>query len=210
MHETPADLAATPGLARPQLRSGRRRICVTIITPERRLTRRAVGDRLAGMCLLMLATVTRRRSPHRRPRRWLLLSRRLVLRLEPRIHCASGTCAERPQVSATYLPAEELCVRPMAEPARSTCPSRARRLPPGAAGLSTPALWRGRSLLRFAGRGLRAYRSRAHVHLLHACPAGWQRHLGCGPYRADDPRGSWSPASIGSCPPSSPARSPSP
>jgi hypothetical protein len=95
VHETPDDLAALQQLlddsdARggPHLRS--------IITPERRLTAQQLSDRLVGMRLLALATVTADGRPIVGPVDGIFYRFRHI--------------RARPQVSATHLPGEELAV----------------------------------------------------------------------------------------------------
>lgn len=80
-----------------------------VITPERRLTAQQLSDRLAGMCLLTLATVTADGRPINGPvdgffyrGEWYFGSSPASLRFRH--------LRQRPQVSATYLPAEEISV----------------------------------------------------------------------------------------------------
>jgi hypothetical protein len=67
MHETPDDLATLQRLLDRSYDSAGEHL-LRIHTPERRLTAQQVAERLTGMCLLALATVT----PDGRPRwaRW--------------------------------------------------------------------------------------------------------------------------------------------
>ena len=108
MHETPTDLARLQDLldrsydnAGAHLRE--------VITPERRLTAKALAERLVGMCLLTLATVTADGRPINGPvdgffyrGEWYFGSADSSMRFR---HIRA-----RPQVSATYLPAEEISV----------------------------------------------------------------------------------------------------
>jgi nitroimidazol reductase NimA-like FMN-containing flavoprotein (pyridoxamine 5'-phosphate oxidase superfamily) len=108
VHETAADLIALQslidasyGAAGPHL--------LSIHEPERRLTAQQVSERLTGMCLLALATVTRDCRPIVGPVDGIFF----------RGHFYFGSAANsarfrhiraRPQVSATHLPGEELAV----------------------------------------------------------------------------------------------------
>ncbi len=80
-----------------------------VITPERRLTAEQLADRLPGMCLLVLATVTADGRPINGPvdgffyrGDWYFGSSSDSLRFR---HIRA-----RPQVSATHMPAEEFSV----------------------------------------------------------------------------------------------------
>lgn len=80
-----------------------------VITPERRLTAERLAARLQGMCLLVLATVTADGRPINGPvdgffyrGQWYFGSSDDSLRFRH--------IRRRPQVSATYLPAEEISV----------------------------------------------------------------------------------------------------
>jgi uncharacterized pyridoxamine 5'-phosphate oxidase family protein len=108
MHETSEDLARLQETldrsyetAGPHLKS--------VITPERRLTAEQLADRLPGMCLLVLATVTADGRPINGPvdgffyrGDWYFGSSSDSLRFR---HIRA-----RPQVSATHMPAEEFSV----------------------------------------------------------------------------------------------------
>jgi hypothetical protein len=108
MRETPEDLARLQDLldrsyeaAGPHLRE--------VITPERRLTAGALVDRLTGMCLLVVSTVTADGRPINGPvdgffyrGEWYFGSSDDSLRF--------GHIRTRPQVSATHLPAEGFSV----------------------------------------------------------------------------------------------------
>jgi hypothetical protein len=80
-----------------------------VITPERRLTAQQLSERLAGMCLLTLATVTADGRPINGPvdgffyrGEWYFGSADSSLRFRH--------IRRRPPVSATYMPGEELSV----------------------------------------------------------------------------------------------------
>jgi len=108
MHETSADLVRLQalldrsyGAAGAHLRE--------VITPERRLTAERLCGRLQGMCLLTLATVTADGRPINGPvdgffyrGGWYFGSSHESLRFRH--------LRQRPQVSATHLPGEELSV----------------------------------------------------------------------------------------------------
>ncbi len=108
MHETPDELLElqrlldrSMELAGPHLR--------TIVSGERRLTAAALSDRLQGMRLLVVATVTADGRPLTAPVDGYLL--------HGSFHFSTGSAAvklahlaRRPAVSATHLPGEELAV----------------------------------------------------------------------------------------------------
>lgn len=108
MHETPEDLAALQGLldrshaeGGPHLRE--------IITADRRLGATELVERLQGMCLIVVATVTADGRPLTGPLDGIFY--------RGSFHFGSGAesvkmrhLRVRPQVSATHLPSEELCV----------------------------------------------------------------------------------------------------
>jgi hypothetical protein len=108
MHETSADLerlqevldrsyaAAGPHLLR-------------IITPERRLSAEQVAERLTGMCLLALATVTADRRPIVGPVDGIFFRGSFHFGSSPD-SLRFRHIRARPQVSATHLPGEELAV----------------------------------------------------------------------------------------------------
>jgi hypothetical protein len=108
VHETPADLAALQDLldrsyaiAGPHL--------LRIITPERRLSAGEVAERLTGMCLLALATVTADGRPIVGPVDGIFFRGAFHFGSSPdsvRFRHIRG----RPQVSATHLPGEEFAV----------------------------------------------------------------------------------------------------
>jgi hypothetical protein len=82
---------------------------LSIHTPERRLNAEQVAARLTGMCLLALATVTADRRPIVGPVDGIFYRGAFHFGSSPdsvRFRHIRG----RPQVSATYLPGEELAV----------------------------------------------------------------------------------------------------
>jgi uncharacterized pyridoxamine 5'-phosphate oxidase family protein len=108
MHETADDLAALQDLidrsyasAGPHLRR--------IHTPERRLTAEQVAERLTGMCLLALATVTADGRPVVGPVDGIFYRGALHFGSAPD-SVRFRHIRRRPQVSATHLPGEELAV----------------------------------------------------------------------------------------------------
>jgi hypothetical protein len=108
MHESPADLAALQevldrsyAVAGPHLRR--------IITPERRLTAEQVAERLTGMRLLALATVTADGRPIVGPVDGIFFRGAFHFGSSPD-SVRFRHIRARPQVSATHLPGEELAV----------------------------------------------------------------------------------------------------
>ena len=108
MHETPEDLAELQALLdRSYARAGPH--LLRIHTPERRLSAEALADRLTGMTLLTLATVTADGRPITGPVDGIFFRGAFHFGSSPdsvrfrHIHA-------RPQVSATHLPGEELGV----------------------------------------------------------------------------------------------------
>ncbi len=108
MHETAEDLARLQAtLDRSYEAAGLH--LREVITPERRLTAEQLTERLEGMCLLVLATVTADGRPINGPvdgffyrGEWYFGSSDTSLRFRH--------IRRRSQVSATYMPAEELSV----------------------------------------------------------------------------------------------------
>jgi nitroimidazol reductase NimA-like FMN-containing flavoprotein (pyridoxamine 5'-phosphate oxidase superfamily) len=108
MNETPEDLAALQELLDRSYQAAGPHL-LRITTPERRLTAEQVSERLTGMCLLALATVTADGRP-------------IVGPVDGVFHRGAfhfGSAPDslrfrhiraRPQVSATHLPGEELAV----------------------------------------------------------------------------------------------------
>jgi hypothetical protein len=108
MRETPEDLAALQALldrsyehAGPHL--------LRIITPERRLTAEQVAERLSGMCLLALATVTADGRPIVGPVDGIFLRGAFHFGSAPD-SVRFRHIGARAQVSATHLPGEDLAV----------------------------------------------------------------------------------------------------
>jgi hypothetical protein len=108
VHETPADLAALQEvLDRSYATAGRH--LRSIITPERRLTAEQVADRLTGMRLLALATVTADGRPIVGPVDGIFFRGAFHFGSAPD-SVRFRHIGKRPQVSATHLPGEELAV----------------------------------------------------------------------------------------------------
>jgi hypothetical protein len=108
VHETPEDLKALQALIDSSYAAAGPHL-LSIHEPQRRLSAEQVAERLTGMCLLALATVTRDCRPIAGPVDGIFFrgafhfgSAENSVRLR-HIH-------SRPQVSATYLPGEELAV----------------------------------------------------------------------------------------------------
>ena len=108
MHETPDDLTALQGLIDASYATAGPHL-LSIHEPERRLSAEQVSERLTGMCLLTLATVTRDCRPIAGPVDGIFF--------RGAFHFGSADNSlrfrhirARPQVSATYLPGEELAV----------------------------------------------------------------------------------------------------
>jgi hypothetical protein len=108
LHETPEDLAALQALLDRSYESAGQHL-KRIITPDRRLTAEQVAERLTGVCLLALATATKDGRPIVGPVDGILY--------RGAFHFGSAPDSvrfrhidERPHVSATHLPGEELAV----------------------------------------------------------------------------------------------------
>jgi hypothetical protein len=108
MRETPADLARLQAVLDRSYEAAGAHLR-QVITPERRLSAEQLAQRLTGMCLLSLATVTADGRPINGPvdgffyrGQWFFGSSHESLRFR---HLRA-----RPAVSATYLPGEELSV----------------------------------------------------------------------------------------------------
>jgi uncharacterized pyridoxamine 5'-phosphate oxidase family protein len=108
MHETPGDLARLQALLDHSYAAAGSHLR-EVITPERRLTAEQLCTRLEDMCLLVLATVTADGRPINGPvdgffyrGEWYFGSSDDSLRFRH--------IRQRPQVSATHMPAEELSV----------------------------------------------------------------------------------------------------
>jgi len=108
MHEMPEDLARLQAMLDRSYEAAGAHLR-EVITPERRLAAEQLADRLQGMCLLVLATVTADGRPINGPvdgffyrGDWYFGSSSDSLRFR---HIRA-----RPQVSATHMPAEEFSV----------------------------------------------------------------------------------------------------
>jgi hypothetical protein len=108
MQETPDDLARLQDLLDASYASGGAHL-LRIHTPERRLDAKGVADRLTGMCLLSLATVTADGRPMVGPVDGVFLRAAFHFGSAPD-SMRFRHIAARPQVSATHLPGEELGV----------------------------------------------------------------------------------------------------
>jgi uncharacterized pyridoxamine 5'-phosphate oxidase family protein len=108
VHETPADLAALQDLLDRSYATAGRHLR-SIITPERRLGAEQVADRLTGMCLLALATVTADGRPIVGPVDGIFFRGAFHFGSSPD-SVRFRHIKNRPQVSATHLPSEELAV----------------------------------------------------------------------------------------------------
>jgi hypothetical protein len=108
MHETPADIAALQDLLdRSYERAGTH--LRRIITPERRLSAEQLAERLTGMRLLALATVTADGRPVVGPVDGIFYRGSFHFGSSPD-SVRFRHIGARPQVSATHLPGEELAV----------------------------------------------------------------------------------------------------
>ena len=108
MHETPEDISELQALLdRSYARAGPH--LLRIHTPERRLSAEALADRLTGMTLLTLATVTADGRPITGPVDGIFFRGAFHFGSSPDSVRFRHINA-RPQVSATHLPGEELGV----------------------------------------------------------------------------------------------------
>jgi nitroimidazol reductase NimA-like FMN-containing flavoprotein (pyridoxamine 5'-phosphate oxidase superfamily) len=108
MHETPEDLRALQGLLDRSYEAAGPHL-LAIHTPERRLTAEQVAERLQGMVLLALATVTTDGRPIVGPVDGIFLRGAFHFGSSPD-SVRFRHIRRRPQVSATHLPGEELAV----------------------------------------------------------------------------------------------------
>jgi nitroimidazol reductase NimA-like FMN-containing flavoprotein (pyridoxamine 5'-phosphate oxidase superfamily) len=108
VRETPADLATLQDLLDRSFATAGRHL-LSIITPERRLTADQVADRLTGMRLLALATVTADGRPIVGPVDGIFFRGAFHFGSAPD-SVRFRHIRNRPQVSATHLPGEELAV----------------------------------------------------------------------------------------------------
>jgi nitroimidazol reductase NimA-like FMN-containing flavoprotein (pyridoxamine 5'-phosphate oxidase superfamily) len=108
MHETPADLEALQSLLdRSYEHAGAHLREVT--TAERRLRAAQVAERLAGMCLLVVSTVTADGRPIGGPLDGIFFRGSFYFGTSPE-SIRLRHIRKRPWVSATHLPSEELSV----------------------------------------------------------------------------------------------------
>jgi nitroimidazol reductase NimA-like FMN-containing flavoprotein (pyridoxamine 5'-phosphate oxidase superfamily) len=108
MHETPADIAKLQDLLDRSYAAAGPHL-LRIHTPERRLSAEQVSERLQGMCLLSLATVTADGRPVVGPVDGIFYRGAFHFGSAPD-SVRFRHIRARPHVSATYLPAEELSV----------------------------------------------------------------------------------------------------
>jgi uncharacterized pyridoxamine 5'-phosphate oxidase family protein len=108
MHETADDLRALQELLDRSYAAAGRHL-LRIHTPERRLSATEVADRLTGMCLLALATVTADGRPVVGPVDGIFYRGAFHFGSAPD-SVRFRHIRARPQVSATHLPGEELAV----------------------------------------------------------------------------------------------------
>jgi uncharacterized pyridoxamine 5'-phosphate oxidase family protein len=108
MHETPEDLAALQRLLDASYASAGEHL-LRIHTAERRLTAEQVAERLQGMVLLSLATVTADGRPIVGPVDSIFFRGAFVFGSSPD-SIRFRHIERRPQVSATHLPGEELAI----------------------------------------------------------------------------------------------------
>jgi nitroimidazol reductase NimA-like FMN-containing flavoprotein (pyridoxamine 5'-phosphate oxidase superfamily) len=108
MHESPADLAALQELLDRSYATAGPHL-LRIHTPERRLSAEQVAERLTGMCLLALATVTADGRPLVGPVDGIFYRGAFHFGSAPD-SARFRHIRARPQVSATHLPGEELAV----------------------------------------------------------------------------------------------------
>jgi uncharacterized pyridoxamine 5'-phosphate oxidase family protein len=108
MHESPADLAALQELLDRSYAAAGAHL-LRIHTPERRLRAAQIAERLTGMVLLALATVTSDGRPLVGPVDGIFFRGALHFGSAPDSMRFRHIRA-RPQVSATHLPGEELAV----------------------------------------------------------------------------------------------------
>jgi Pyridoxamine 5'-phosphate oxidase len=108
VHETPEDIAALQDLLDRSYASAGEHL-LRIHTPERRLPAAELAERLDGMCLLSLATVTADGRPIAGPVDGIFFRGAFHFGSSPDSVRFKHIRA-RPQVSATHLPGEELGV----------------------------------------------------------------------------------------------------
>jgi pyridoxamine 5'-phosphate oxidase-like protein len=108
VHETPEDLAALQDLLDRSYAAAGKHL-LAIHTPERRLGAAQLAERLTGMCLLSLATVTKDGRPIVGPVDGIFFRGAFHFGSSPD-SVRFRHIRARPQVSAAHLPGEELGV----------------------------------------------------------------------------------------------------
>jgi hypothetical protein len=108
MHETQGDLDELQALIDRSYASAGEHL-LSIHTPERRMTAEQVAERLQGMCLLSLATVSADCRPIVGPVDGIFYRGAFHFGSSPE-SARFRHIRARPQVSATHLPAEDLAV----------------------------------------------------------------------------------------------------
>jgi nitroimidazol reductase NimA-like FMN-containing flavoprotein (pyridoxamine 5'-phosphate oxidase superfamily) len=108
VHETAEDLAALQSLIDRSFEGAGTHL-LRILTPERRMSAEEVAERLSGMCLLALATVTADGRPIVGPVDGIFFRGAFHFGSAPD-SVRFRHIRERPHVSATHLPGEELAV----------------------------------------------------------------------------------------------------
>ena len=108
MHETPEDIAALQALLDRSYAAAGEHL-LRIHTPERRLNAEQIAERLTGMTLLTLATVTADGRPIAGPVDGVFFRGAFHFGSAPD-SLRFRHIRVRPQVSATYLPGEQLCI----------------------------------------------------------------------------------------------------
>ena len=108
MHETPEDLAALQELIDSSYAAAGEHL-LRIHTPERRLSAAQVAERLQGMCLLALATVSADARPVVGPVDGIFYRGAFHFGSAPD-SVRFRHIRARPQVSATHLPGEDLAI----------------------------------------------------------------------------------------------------
>jgi len=108
VHETPEDIAALQELLDRSYAAAGEHL-LRIHTPERRLNAEQIAERLTGMTLLTLATVTADGRPIAGPVDGVFFRGAFHFGSAPD-SLRFRHIRVRPQVSATYLPGEQLCI----------------------------------------------------------------------------------------------------
>jgi nitroimidazol reductase NimA-like FMN-containing flavoprotein (pyridoxamine 5'-phosphate oxidase superfamily) len=108
VHETPGDLLALQELLDRSFAAAGHHL-LEVITPDLRLTAPEVCDRLQGVCLLALATVTADGRPLVAPVDGVFFRGSFHFSSSPD-SVRIGHLRRRPQVSATHLPGESFAV----------------------------------------------------------------------------------------------------